>query len=92
MYKIFFTKKYEKIAKNFFKKHQNLKAKYQKTINILQQNPFHPSLRLHKLKGNLKEYYSISLDLEYRIILDFIIVENEIILIDIGSHDDVYDK
>jgi len=33
MYEIFFTKKYEKIAKNFFKKHQNLKAKYQKTIN-----------------------------------------------------------
>ena len=92
MYEIFFTKKYEKIAKNFFKKHKIKKAKYQKTINILQQNPFHPSLRLHKLKGNLKEYYSVSLNFEYRIILDFIIVENEIILIDIGSHDDVYDK
>jgi len=39
MYKISFSQKYEKIAKKFFKKHQNLKVKYTKTILLLQQNP-----------------------------------------------------
>jgi len=90
MYEIRFTQKYEKIAKKFFKKHTNLKEKYIKTINILQLNPNHPSLRLHKLQGKLKEYYSVSLDMEYRLIIDFIVIDNVIYLIDIGSHDNVY--
>jgi len=90
MYKISFSHKYEKTAKKFFKKHQNLKEKYAKTLLLLQQNPYHPSLRLHKLQGNLSVYHSISIDMDYRIIIDFIIINDEIILIDIGSHDEVY--
>jgi len=90
MFKVTFTEKYEKKAKKFFKKHQNLKNKYNKIIFFLEQNPFHPSLRLHKLQGDLKEFYSVSIDLEYRIIIDFIIIDEQIFLIDIGSHDEVY--
>ncbi len=90
MYEIIFTKKYVKIAKKFFKKHQDLIQKYGKIIRILENNPYHPSLRLHKLQGELKDYSSISIDLEYRIIIDFIIIDKKIFLIDIGSHDDVY--
>jgi addiction module RelE/StbE family toxin len=90
MYEIFFTKKYEKSVKKFLKIHQNIKPKYRKTIQLLKQNPHHPSLRLHKLQGNLGEYFSISIDMEYRIILDFIVIDKEIYLVDIGSHDEVY--
>jgi addiction module RelE/StbE family toxin len=89
MYSIKFSVKYEKTAKKFFKKHQNLKQKYTKTVLMLQTNPHHPSLRLHKLQGSLNEYYSISIDMDYRIIIDFIIVDDVIYLIDIGSHDEV---
>ena len=90
MYEIIFTKKYEKAAKKFLKKHRDLKQKYNKTIYLLKNNPFHPSLRLHKLQRDKKEFYSVSLDMQYRIILDFIIIENKIFLIDIGIHDDIY--
>jgi len=90
MYEITFSKKYEKIAKKFFKKHQNLKEKYTKTILLLQKNPLHPSLRLHKLQGSLSKYHSVSIDMDYRILIDFIIIDEQIILIDIGSHDEVY--
>ena len=90
MYEIIFTKDYEKKAKKFFKKHQNLKDKYKKTIMFLQINPHHPSLRLHKLQGKLQEFYSVSIDMNYRIIIDFIIVDKKIFLIDIGSHSEVY--
>ncbi|EDM23737.1 type II toxin-antitoxin system YafQ family toxin [Caminibacter mediatlanticus] len=90
MYRIDFAKRYEKKAIKFFKKHPNLKEKYIKTLKLLSINPFHPSLRLHKLKGDLKEFYSVSIDMEYRIIIDFIIIDYRIILIDIGSHDEVY--
>lgn len=64
--------------------------RYIKTIEILEVNPQHPSLRLHKLQGRLCEFHSISINLEYRMIIDFIINENEIIPIDIGTHGDVY--
>ena len=90
MYKLLETKIYIKKIKKFLKKHPNLFRKYEKTISILEQNPFHPSLRLHKLQGDLKEFYSVSIDLEYRIIIDFIIIDEQIFLIDIGSHDEVY--
>jgi len=50
----------------------------------------HPSLRLHKLQGKLCEFHSISIDIEYRIIIDFIIKDDEIIPVAIGTHDDVY--
>jgi len=90
MYKILETQKYHKKLLKFFKKHKNMTDKYKKVMFLLGNNPYHPSLRLHKLQGELKNYYSISLDLKYRIILDFIIIDNKIYLLDIGSHDEVY--
>lgn len=53
---------------------------------IFRENPLHPSLRLHALKGKLRELFSISLTINYRII--FIRKPNgDIIFISIGKHD-----
>ncbi|MBK9257075.1 MAG: type II toxin-antitoxin system RelE/ParE family toxin [Saprospiraceae bacterium] len=60
------------------------------TLLLLQTNPSHPSLRLHKLKGNLSDLHSVSLNMKYRILLDFIIKDDQVILIDIGDHDGMY--
>ncbi len=90
MYEIRFSQKYEKRVFRFFRKHSELKSRYIKIIRILQVNPFHSSLRLHKLKGKKSEFYSISLDMSYRVIFDFVIQDKIITLVDIGSHDEVY--
>jgi len=90
MIEIRFAEGYEKKAIKFFKKHKDLYPQYKKTIEILSQNPYHPSLRLHKLQGKLSDFHSISINMKYRIVLDFIIQDDCIILIDIGSHNDVY--
>ena len=90
MYKLIFTDIYLKKEKRFIKKHPELKERYKKTLSLLMNNPHHPSLRLHKLQGKLNKYYSISITINYRIVLDLIITDKEIILIDIGSHDEVY--
>ena len=90
MFEIIETKAYIRKVRKFLKKHPNIFKKYEKTIFILEQNPHHPSLRLHKLQGEMKEYFSVSIDMEYRIIIDFIIVDEKIYLLDIGSHDEVY--
>ena len=89
-YKIIRTDEYFKKLKKFIKKHPDILDRYIKTIKLLEIDPYHPSLRLHKLKGHLKEYQSISITMKYRVVIDFIIKENEIIPIDIGTHDEVY--
>ena len=89
-YKIIRTDEYFKKLKRFIKRHPDMLNRYIKTIEILEVNPHHPSLRLHKLKGKLDEFYSISINMEYRVIIDFIIRNNEIIPINIGTYDEVY--
>ncbi len=89
-YKLVITQNYNKRVKKFLKKHPDVLKRYIKAITILETNPFHPSLRLHKLKGRLDELYSISISMEYRVVIDFLIEDDKIIPIDIGNHDEVY--
>jgi plasmid maintenance system killer protein len=51
--------------------------------------PFHPSLRIHKLNPPLQNFYSVSLTMKYRIIIDCII-EEKIIFLNIVIHDKAY--
>jgi mRNA-degrading endonuclease YafQ of YafQ-DinJ toxin-antitoxin module len=90
LYKLIFTENYNKKASKFLKKHPGLISQYQKTLELLVLNPQHPSLRLHKLKGNLKNLHSASINLSYRISLEFIIEDKKIIPIDVGDHAQVY--
>ena len=90
MHEIRFADGYEKRVIKFFKKHKDIYPQYKKTIALLQNNPSHPSLRMHKLQGKLEGFSSVSINMKYRIVVDFIMLDGVIILIDIGSHDDVY--
>ncbi len=90
MYKLIFTESFTKRTAKFIRKHPELTDPYRSTLELLQLNPFHPSLRLHKLQGKLKELYAVSINISYRITLQFLLSENEILLINIGSHELVY--
>ncbi len=87
MPKLVSTKSYERQLGVFVKRYPNLRESYARTIRLLELNPHHPSLRLHKLKGRLQAYSSVSIYMKYRIMLDFIIKDDMIILIAIGSHE-----
>lgn len=89
-YTLIFTDSYKKRAKRFAQKHPDLKEPYRKTLQLLAFNPYHPSLRIHPLKGKLSALHSVSINLSYRITLEILITEKEIILVNVGSHDDVY--
>jgi addiction module RelE/StbE family toxin len=60
----------------------------QKVVVFLQQ-PNSPSIGLHKLKGQLKDVWSFSVEKDLRIIVDLKDPE-KILFVDIGSHDQVY--
>lgn len=63
---------------------------YEKTLEILEVNPSHPSLRLHRLSGKLDNLHLVSINRQYRILLHFVIKNDLIIPVDVGSHDELY--
>lgn len=85
-----FTEQYEKRARRFLKRHPELEKQYLKTLQLMEANPLHPSLRLHPLTGRLSDLHSVSINLSYRITIEFLIQDQEIILINVGDHDTVY--
>mgnify|MGYP000929714464 FL=1 len=89
-YSLIFTESYEKIEKRFLKRHGDLLDRYHKTLAILEQDPFHPSLRLRAPEGRLVGLHAVSIKLQYRITLELELREQEIILVSVGSHGEVY--
>ena len=85
-----FTVQYEKRALRFLKRHPELEKQYLKTLQLLEANPHHPSLRLHPLSGRLSGLHSVSINLSYRITLEFLLTEQEIIPVNVGDHDTLY--
>lgn len=89
-YQLVFTETYLRRALRFLKRHPQLKAQYAKTLALLELNPHHPSLRLHALSGRLLGMHSVSINLSYRITLELLIQDGQIIPIHVGDHDAVY--
>ena len=89
-YSLVFTEQYNRRAAKWLKKHPNLRSNYLKTLQLLELNPLHPSLRLHALSGRLAGLHPVSINLSYRLTLELLISERDIILINIGDHDAVY--
>ncbi len=90
MYSIVAPEQFLRQARKFFKRHPDLKARFSLVISDLQKDPFAQHLELHPLQGRLDGCYAVRLTYSYRITLTLALLEKEIILLDIGSHDEVY--
>ena len=75
-----------KFAREYKKLPLKVKKLAEKKEKIFRKDPFEPSLKTHKLTGKLKEYYSFSIDYQYRIIFEF--VEKDILWFhSVGTHE-----
>jgi addiction module RelE/StbE family toxin len=90
MYVIATPEQFLRVARKFFRQHPDLKPRFAKLLDELQNDPYQPGLRLHALSGKLTGCYAVSLTYSYRITLTLMMTEREIVLLDIGSHDEVY--
>jgi toxin HigB-1 len=88
-YKIIFTEGYVRRGRKFFRRHPGILPQYEKCLQLLEVNPFHPSLRLHPLHGRLQGLSSVSITLHYRLTIEFLIDGKEIVPIHIGMYDEV---
>ena len=85
---IYLSKNFLISYKNVTKRNKTLKYEIKNKLNLYRKNPKHPSLRLHKLKGRFVESWSITIESNIRIIFTY--VNDGILLVDIGTHDEVY--
>jgi len=90
VYSIEASKYFLRRAKKFFKKHPDLKRQFAEIVDDMREDPFQPHLALHSLSGRLQDCYAVRLTYSYRVTLTLMVTKKAIILLDIGSHDEVY--
>ena len=74
--------------KKLIRKNPRLQTKVKTALALLQSDPQHSSLRLHKLTGTPFDDWSISITRDIRIIFSYI--QDGVLLSAIGTHDEVY--
>lgn len=71
-----------------------LQQRIEERLRLLAAAPFDPTLKTHKLKGQLSGAWACTVEYDCRIVFSFVenleSGEEEILLIDIGTHDEVY--
>ena len=94
MRRLIWGKTFVRAFKRTIKKQPNLSKVIEKTLRLLVKDPFVPQLETHKLKGKLSGSWACSAGYDLRIIFDFVKSEkqkeDDILLIDIGTHNVVY--
>ena len=79
--------------KKCIKKKPYLEQRIFDTLQKLVHDPFEPSLETHKLKGRLEGLWACKVEYDCRIVFGFESIPDKIgriVLIDIGTHEEVY--
>lgn len=80
--------------KRAVRRQPGLQARIERTLQQLAEDPFHPTLHSHKLKGELAGAWACTVDYDNRILFEFAqnpeSDEEEILLLTMGTHDEVY--
>lgn len=87
--KIEFSASFSRKLKKLKKQNPQIAKRLPSLLKTLQLNTFHPKLKTHKLTGRLKNRYAFSVTSSIRIVFQ-LIDKTTAILIDIGTHDQVY--
>ena len=84
------TESFLRTAKKFIRRNPELAGELHAALKQLEDDPHAPRLRLHALKGKHHGKLAASLTYSHRIVLILRVKAREIVLLDIGSHDEVY--
>ena len=89
MIKVSWDQGFKRVYQKKVKHSAELKGKFWDAAELFVKDPFHPRLRTHKLTGRLEGLWAFSVSFDCRVIFKFL-SKTEILLIDIGGHDEVY--
>ncbi len=86
--------RFKRAFKGIIKKNPQLENRILSVLDLLENDPFTPSLKTHKLTGILDDCWSCSVAYDCRLVFTFSKDTESsdliIILVDIGSYDKVY--
>lgn len=92
--KLTWDKSFRRAFKRRTRNRPQLQNKIFQVLEQLTEDPFHPSLKTHKLSGPLQGLWACWVEYDCRIVFTFVIHphtnEELIALIDLGTHDEVY--
>jgi mRNA interferase YafQ len=93
--KLRWQSQFKRALKKQVKLHPDVLDEVQAVLAQLEQDPFAPNLRTHKLQGQMAGQWSCSVAYDLRIIFTFAPdlddpKEQAIALLNIGKHDEVY--
>ena len=94
MRKLIWGKTFIRAFNRTIKKYPMLSKDIEETLKVLVEETFAPQLETHKLKGKLSGSWACSVGYDLRIVFNFIKSEKQkednILLVEIGTHDEVY--
>jgi mRNA interferase YafQ len=72
------------------RQNDRLRSEFRQTVVAFAENPFNPILNTHRLTGRLAGLWVFSVDDDCRVLFAFINEGNAALLMDSGSHSEVY--
>lgn len=87
---IAFSSSFKRSFKKKIKGRKEIEDLFWEITALFMLDPFHPSLKTHKLSGKLKNLWSFSVEYDLRVIFYFEDKNSRAIFVYIGSHDEVY--
>lgn len=94
MRELILTNRFKKSLSKYIKRHPYLKDNIYNVIELMSEDVYSPSLSTHKLSGELYGLRASSCGFDCRIIFsiekDINTNREVIILLDIGTHDEIY--
>ena len=90
MWRIGRTDTFSRTARRYLRRRPHLHAPFTRTLELLEENPAHPKLRLHALDAKLRGLHAVSVTYQVRLVVEIDETEQTLILVDLGDHDDVY--
>jgi addiction module RelE/StbE family toxin len=92
--KLVWSSKFTRSVKKLARRKPGLLNQMEAVLHLLEREPYHPTLRTHKLSGDLEGCWACSASDDLRIVFECVRpkrgAEMEIHLLNLGTHDEVY--
>jgi mRNA-degrading endonuclease YafQ of YafQ-DinJ toxin-antitoxin module len=85
-----FSSSFKRAFKKKVKGRKEIEELFWEAAALFIQDPFHSSLKTHKLSGKLDKLWSFSIEYNLRVVFYFENNMSKAVFTDIGSHDEVY--
>ncbi len=90
--KLVISPTFSRASKRLLKRNPKFADSIRETLELLEEDVFHPQLKTHKLKGKLEGSWACSAAYGLLIVFKIVQLENTeaILLLTAGTHDEVY--